>query len=150
MMTDTTLVRDRTPDTAGAAPALATCSQKREQQRAMPIEMLRMVGLDVASQLLGKANLAEKLGITVRALNYKMNAERGIDNVDVLSAARALEARAERLLAHAGKLRAVLPPSANLPDSTKSAAGMALVPLKAVGATGVAAPPRVATAGGCE
>jgi hypothetical protein len=109
MMTDTTLVRDRTPDTAGAAPTLATCSQKREQQRGMPIEMLRMVGLDVAAQLLGKAHLAEKLGITVRALNYKMNAERGIDDDDVLSTACALEARAERLLAHAGKLRAVLP-----------------------------------------
>lgn len=99
MMTDTTLVRDRTPDTAGAAPALATCSQKREQQRSMPIEMLRMVGLDVAAQLLGKANLAEKLGITVRALNYKMNAERGVADDDILSAARALGPRTARAAA---------------------------------------------------
>lgn len=90
------------------SPQDTNCSQKREQ-RGMPVEMVRIMGLDTAAQLLGKGRLADELCITVRALNYKIDAGRGVSNADVIAAARGLEERAERFLAHAQKLRAVVP-----------------------------------------
>jgi hypothetical protein len=70
-----------------------------------------MMGLDTAAKLLGKGRLADELCITVRALNYKIDAGRGVPDADVIAAARGLEERAERFLAHAQKLRAVVPPA---------------------------------------
>jgi hypothetical protein len=67
-----------------------------------------MMGLDTAAALLGKGRLADELCISVRALNYKMNAERGVSDADVKAAALALEGRAEKLLSHARKMRDVL------------------------------------------
>ena len=90
------------------SPQDTNCSQKREQ-RGMPVEMVRIMGLDTAAQLLGKGRLADELSITVRALNYKIDAGRGVSDADVVAAARGLEERAERFLAHAQKLRAVVP-----------------------------------------
>jgi hypothetical protein len=71
--------------------------------------MLRMAGLETAAGLLGKGRLADELCITVRALNYKMNAGRGVSDGELRATAHALEQRAEKLLSHARKLRAVLP-----------------------------------------
>jgi hypothetical protein len=86
----------------------ATCSQKREQ-KGLPIEIRRMVGLETASEILGgRGKLAGVLGITVRALNYKLNADRGVSNLDLTWTAKALEARGNKMLEHAAKLRAVL------------------------------------------
>jgi hypothetical protein len=92
------------------SPQLTNCSQKREQ-RGMPVEMVRIMGLDTAAQLLGKGRLADELCITVRALNYKIDAGRGVSDADVVAAARGLEERAERFLAHAQKLRGVIAPA---------------------------------------
>ncbi|RXD02532.1 hypothetical protein EQZ23_18090 [Sphingomonas sp. UV9] len=86
------------------------CSANREQV-AYPIEVARMMGLDTAAGLFGKIRLADELCITVRNLNYKINGERGASDADVVAAARGLEQRAERLLAHAQKLRAVVSPA---------------------------------------
>jgi hypothetical protein len=83
------------------------CSPNREQ-RGLPVAMLRMAGLETAAKFLGKGRLADELCITVRALNYKMNAERGISDGEVKATATALEQRAEQFLVHARKLRAVL------------------------------------------
>jgi hypothetical protein len=78
--------------------------------------MLRMAGLETAADLLGKGRLADELCITVRALNYKIGANRGISDCEIVSAAVALEseavalkARVEKVLSHARKLRDVLP-----------------------------------------
>lgn len=86
-----------------------TCSLNREQV-AYPIEVVRMMGLDTAAGLFGKGQLVDELCITVRGLNYKINGERGACDADIIAAARALEERAERFLAHAQKLRAVVSP----------------------------------------
>ena len=68
-----------------------------------------MVGLETAFEILGgKGQLAGVLGITVRALNYKLNADRGVSNLDLTWTAKALEARGNKMLEHAAKLRAVL------------------------------------------
>lgn len=101
------------------SPQNTNCSPKREQ-RGMPVEMVRIVGLDTAAQLLGKGRLADELCITVRALNYKIDAGRGVSDADVVAAARGLEDRAERFLTHAQKLRAVLAPAVS--DSVTAAA----------------------------
>jgi hypothetical protein len=71
--------------------------------------MPRMMGLDTAAKLLGKGALADELCISVRTLNFKINAERGISDGDVVSAYRLLVERGQELLEHARKLRAVLP-----------------------------------------
>jgi len=83
----------------------ANCSQKREQ-RGLPIEMPRMMGLQTAYEILGgKRELAEALGIGVRSLNHKLNADRGVSNIDMILAANTLEARGKKMLDHARKLR---------------------------------------------
>jgi hypothetical protein len=65
-----------------------------------------MVGLETAFEILGgKGELAGALGITVRALNYKLSAERGVSNVDLIFAAKTLESRGQKMLDHARKLR---------------------------------------------
>jgi len=83
---------------------LGTCSRKREQV-ALPIAVVRMLGLDTVAGLLGKGRLADELCITVRALNFKISGERGASDANPTNAAAALESRGERLLAHARKLR---------------------------------------------
>lgn len=87
-----------------------TCSSKREQVP-FPIEVARMMGLDTAAELFGKGRLADELCITVRNLNYKIGGERGACDADIVAAARGLEDKAERLLAHAQKLRALVRPT---------------------------------------
>ncbi|KQN28314.1 hypothetical protein ASF00_10620 [Sphingomonas sp. Leaf34] len=81
-----------------------------------------MMGLDTAAGLLGKGRLADELCITVRNLNYKIGGERGACDADIIAAARGLEERAKRFLAHAQKLRAVvsqaMSPSAKQPGLT--------------------------------
>jgi hypothetical protein len=90
------------------SPQPTNCSPIREQ-RGLPIEIRRMVGLETAFEILGgKGQLAGVLGITVRALNYKLNADRGVSNLDLTWTAKALEARGNKMLEHAAKLRAVL------------------------------------------
>ena len=90
------------------SPQPANCSPKREQ-RGLPVAMLRMAGLETAAGLLGKGRLADELCITVRALNYKMNADRGVSDGEIRATAHALEQRAKKFLSHARKLRDVLP-----------------------------------------
>lgn len=83
----------------------ANCSQKREQ-RGLPIEMRRMMGLQTAYEILGgKRELADALGIGVRSLNHKLSADRGVSNIDMILAANTLEARGKKMLDHARKLR---------------------------------------------
>lgn len=85
------------------------CSPNREQ-RGFPIEMPRMMGLQTAYEILGgkKQMLADILGVTPRNVNFKLNAERGISNLDLLLTAKSLETRGNKMLEHAAKLRAVL------------------------------------------
>ena len=87
------------------SPQPTNCSPKREQ-RGLPIEIRRMVGMETAFEILGgKGELAGALGITVRALNYKLNADRGVSNLDLTLAANTLETRGKKMLDHARKLR---------------------------------------------
>ncbi len=88
--------------------ALERCSPKREQ-RGLPIEISRMMGLQTAYEILGgKKALADALGVCVRSLNHKLNADRGVSNLDLFVTARTLETRAAKMMQHAAKLRAVL------------------------------------------
>ncbi|MBC3940923.1 hypothetical protein [Sphingomonas albertensis] len=88
------------------------CSPMREQ-RGYPIEIWRMVGMQTAFEILGgKGRLASALGITVRSLNYKLNAERGVSNLDLTLAASTLETRGKKMLDHARKLRDGIEPQA--------------------------------------
>lgn len=90
------------------SPHPINCSQKREQ-RGFPIKMSRMMGLQTAYELLGrKKALADALGIGVRSLNQKLNADRGVSNLDLFVTAKTLETRGAKMLTHAAKLRAVL------------------------------------------
>jgi len=83
-------------------------SSKREQ-RGLPIEISRMMGLQTAYEILGgKKALADALGVGVRSLNHKLNADRGVSNLDLFVAAKTLETRAAKMMQHAAKLRAVL------------------------------------------
>ena len=88
--------------------ALESRSLKREQ-RGLPIEISRMMGLQTAYEILGgKKALADALGVGVRSLNHKLNADRGVSNLDLFVTARTLETRAAKMMQHAVKLRAVL------------------------------------------
>ncbi|MEG3166641.1 hypothetical protein U1737_00350 [Sphingomonas sp. LB3N6] len=87
------------------SPQPVNCSQKQEQ-RGYPIEIRRMVGMQTAFEILGgNDRLASALGITVRSLNYKLNAERGVSNLDLALGANTLETRGKKMLDHARKLR---------------------------------------------
>lgn len=87
------------------SPQPINCSQKQEQ-RGYPIEIRRMVGMQTAFEILGgKDRLASALGVTVRSLNYKLNAERGVSNLDLTLTANTLETRGKKMLDHARKLR---------------------------------------------
>ncbi len=130
MMTDSPTSGERTNDPLAAPPA-TTCSQKQEQQqRGMPIDMARMMGLETAAKLLGKSALADALDIGVRALNFKTNGERGICAADVVATVSALEDHAARIVDHARKLRAILPVAAleqlDRPRLAQAAAAMLL------------------------
>lgn len=75
-------------------------------QQALPISIKRSVGLDTAAKMLGgQAELASALAIEPRSLRAKIAMERGISNDDLDAAAEALGQRAQRILAHAEKLR---------------------------------------------
>lgn len=90
------------------SPQPANCSTKPEQ-RGHPIAVQRMMGLETAYPMLGgKTKLAAIMGVCPRDLSYKLSAERGISNADLLLTATALEARGNKMLEHAAKLRAVL------------------------------------------
>ncbi len=87
------------------ASAADTCSGIAEQ-KSLPISMKRMMGLETAVGILGGTDqLAAALGITARAVRYKLTADRGISDSDLSAAAEALDARAARIAAHAQKLR---------------------------------------------
>lgn len=108
MMTNAPSRDESAPNLTGATAAPATCSQKPEQ-RGLPVAMERMMGLETAARLLGsKARLAEAICCSPRSVHYKVEAGRGISNLDLNLAASALEERADELRAHAGKLRAVV------------------------------------------
>jgi len=107
MTIDTQPTGKRQPSPAAPADA-ATCSQKPEHPSAMPIDVRRIMGLDTAAKLVGAIALAEEMGIGVRALNYKINGERGASDDDMLAAVRLIERRAAKLLTHAHKLRATV------------------------------------------
>lgn len=103
-MTNSERPADANP--TGVSAQSSNCSQKQEQ-RGLPVAMGRIMGLETAADMLGgKAPLANALCITIRAVNLKLNAERGISNIDMSFAAKALDARAKALTDHAAKLRA--------------------------------------------
>lgn len=73
------------------------------------IDMRCMAGLTRASTLLGgHAALGEAIGVAERTVRAKINAERGISAGDIALAAAALDRRAQMLVEHAAKLRALL------------------------------------------
>lgn len=88
----------------------SNCSGKPEQ-RGLPVGMLRIMGLETAAKFIGKGRLADELCITPRSLHHKLDAARGISDADLIAAAHGLEQEAERILAHAQKLRAVVSPA---------------------------------------
>ncbi len=74
--------------------------------------MRRMQGLDTAATMLGgKKKLADAICCSPRSVYYKVDAGRGISNLDLNMAASALEDRAQELVAHAQKLRAEITPA---------------------------------------
>ena len=107
MTTDAILCGDHAPGSNGADVPLQACSSKSEQ-RGLPLAIDRMMGLETAARMLGgKAKLAEALCCTPRSIHYKVEAGRGISNLDLNLAAAALEERADALRTHALKLRGV-------------------------------------------
>ena len=91
------------------SPAVLQNRSPKREQRGFPIEMARMMGLQTAYEILGsKKALADALGVGVRSLNHKLNADRGVSNLDLFVTARTLETRAAKMMQHAAKLHAVL------------------------------------------
>lgn len=81
----------------------------KSEPRGQPVEVVRMMGLDSASKMLGgRKPHADALGISTRALFNKTNGDDGVSKSDLVLTASALEARARRMLEHAGKLRAAV------------------------------------------
>lgn len=70
------------------------------------ITMPRIAAMMKAGMLLGSAQaLADVLGINARSLRKKTDAERGVSDDDLRTAADALDARAAALIHHAQQLR---------------------------------------------
>lgn len=100
-----------------AAASNATCSVKTEQ-KGLPLSVVRMMGLTTAVALLGSTKrLADAMGISDRALYYKLEGERGVSDDNLIAAAEALDAQAAKVTAlaakiagHAAKLRAEAAP----------------------------------------
>jgi hypothetical protein len=66
-----------------------------------------MMGLETAAAILGGVEqVAAALAVTPRMVRYKMTGDRGISDADLNAVAGALDKRAEKIAAHAGKLRA--------------------------------------------
>ncbi|HCB76781.1 MAG TPA: hypothetical protein DEP91_11530 [Sphingomonas bacterium] len=87
--------------------APATSRAANQERKGPPLSAVRMMGLSTAAALLGgQQALADALAIEPRSLRLKLSADRGVTNDDLLFAAAALDARAERLMDHAAKLRA--------------------------------------------
>lgn len=77
----------------------------RASKAAQRTDVLRMVGMQTAAQMLGgHQHLADALSIGVRALRAKFAAERGITYTDLTLSAKALRVFAERVREHAAKL----------------------------------------------
>lgn len=107
MTTDTHPTGDRQLSPAAPAGA-ATCSAKTEQERGFPIDVRRMMGLDMAVKLSGIQAVADEMGLSPRAVRYKVEGTRGASDDDMLAAVAVLERRAAKLLTHAHKLRAIV------------------------------------------
>lgn len=74
----------------------------------------RILLLDRASQAIGGgAKLGEVLGISRRAVNYKLVSDRGVTDDELLLAADAVEARATELLRLAADLRGIAGATSN-------------------------------------
>lgn len=87
--------------------AVHTQGSGKSEPRGKPVEVVRMMGLDSASKMLGgRKPHADALGISTRALFNKTNGDDGVSKSDLLLTAGALDAEAARLTAHAAKLRA--------------------------------------------
>jgi hypothetical protein len=71
-----------------------------------------MMGMETAAAILGGVDvLAQALKITPRGVRHKLTGDRGVSDDDLIAAAGALDARAERIAAHAAKLRAEAAPA---------------------------------------
>lgn len=82
-----------------------TCAGK-PAQKGHPLKVERMMGLHTAAMMLGGIEkLADVLTIQERGTRAKISGERGISDADLLATAAALDERAERVRAHAEKLR---------------------------------------------
>ena len=75
-------------------------------QKGHPLKVERMMGLHTAAMLLGGIEkLAGALDIQERGTRAKISGERGVSDADLLATAAALDERADRVRAHAEKLR---------------------------------------------
>lgn len=82
-----------------------TCAGK-PAQKGHPLKVERMMGLHTAAMMLGGIEkLAEALTIQERGTRAKISGERGVSDADLLATAAALDERADRVRAHAEKLR---------------------------------------------
>lgn len=77
----------------------------REKTNTMADAMRRIGALRKASDMAGQADLAAGMGMTVRNLQQKMGAERGLDPRLLGGAAAVLERKAAEMAAHAARLR---------------------------------------------
>lgn len=85
-----------------------TSGSAKTEQPTHSVGMARMMGLETAATMLGgKDALGDVLGISGRAVRYKLTGERGVSNADLTLAAGALEKLAQRVADHAVKLREV-------------------------------------------
>lgn len=88
-----------------AEAAGTTCAGK-PAQKGHPLKVERMMGLHTAAMMLGGIEkLAGALDIQERGTRAKISGERGVSNADLLATAAALDERADRVRAHAEKLR---------------------------------------------
>lgn len=88
-----------------AEAAGTTCAGK-PAQKGHPLKVERMMGLHTAAMMLGGIEkLAGALDIQERGTRAKISGERGVSDADLLATAAALDERADRVRAHAEKLR---------------------------------------------
>lgn len=98
-----------------------------QEQRGLPIDMRRMMGLEVAAEMVGKKDLLATMDLTGRSLNQKIAGERGTSDDDILAVVRLLERRASRWLTHAQKLRSTLSHEVSAPLAVPAVAQAAIV-----------------------
>lgn len=79
-----------------------------EKRHSMADKLIRIRALDEAGLLIGKAELARKMGVPERTLRSYTSVERRVPDAMLAAAADAIDERCAELAAHAVKLRTLV------------------------------------------